>query len=135
VVFPVSASCTSMKPPPPGPVNGLSQTHETNAAATHASTALPPARRTRMPAFAVVTDSGGLQEETTALGIPCFTLRDNTERPVTVTEGTNVLVRDPSAVAGLVSELTQRKPQGRIPEGWDGHAAERIVQALAERDR
>ena len=86
-------------------------------------------------AFAVVTDSGGLQEETTALGIPCFTLRDNTERPVTVTEGTNVLVRDPSAVAGLVSELTQRKPQGRIPEGWDGHAAERIVQALAERDR
>lgn len=81
----------------------------------------------------VLTDSGGLQEETTALGIPCLTLRENTERPVTVSEGTNVVVGvDPARIlaeAGAI--LAGRGKQGRRPEFWDGHAAERILKALA----
>jgi UDP-N-acetylglucosamine 2-epimerase (non-hydrolysing) len=84
-------------------------------------------------AYAVVTDSGGLQEETTALGVACFTLRPNTERPITVTEGTNMLVPDPTELAGHVNALSNGRRQGRIPEGWDGRAAERIVEALAKR--
>lgn len=83
-------------------------------------------------AFAVVTDSGGLQEETTALGVPCFTVRPNTERPVTITEGTNQLVLDPSELPMLVRTAT-RNGNARRPEGWDGHAAERIVDALMAR--
>ena len=84
-------------------------------------------------AHAVVTDSGGLQEETTALGVPCFTLRANTERPITVTEGTNLLVPDPADLASHVRALDEHRVVGRIPDGWDGHAAERIVEALAQR--
>jgi UDP-N-acetylglucosamine 2-epimerase (non-hydrolysing) len=80
-------------------------------------------------AHAVITDSGGLQEETTALGVPCFTVRDNTERPVTITEGTNQLVRDPSTIPSLVARA-QRPTTPRRPEGWDGKAGERIVEAL-----
>lgn len=83
-------------------------------------------------AFAVVTDSGGLQEETTALGVPCFTVRANTERPVTIAEGTNQLVPDPACLPDLVRGTT-RSATPRRPEGWDGRAAERIVQALVER--
>jgi UDP-N-acetylglucosamine 2-epimerase (non-hydrolysing) len=80
-------------------------------------------------AYAVVTDSGGLQEETTALGVPCFTVRENTERPITVLEGTNQLTPDPAVLPSLISGLTrQRLP--RKPEGWDGHAGERVVEAL-----
>ena len=86
-------------------------------------------------AFAVVTDSGGLQEETTALGVPCFTVRENTERPVTITEGTNVLVPDPHALASRVRAARDARPAGRIPEGWDGSAAVRIVEALERRER
>lgn len=84
-------------------------------------------------AHAVVTDSGGLQEETTALGIPCFTLRPNTERPVTITEGTNVLVPDPRDLVARVRSLHTVRPIGRVPDGWDGEAAARIVQALESR--
>jgi UDP-N-acetylglucosamine 2-epimerase (non-hydrolysing) len=81
-------------------------------------------------AAAVVTDSGGLQEETTALGVPCFTVRENTERPITVTEGTNTLVPDPAALCEAV--LSAHRPQvAARPEGWDGHASERIVRAFA----
>jgi UDP-N-acetylglucosamine 2-epimerase (non-hydrolysing) len=80
-------------------------------------------------AWAVVTDSGGLQEETTALGVPCFTLRENTERPVTITEGTNQLVLDLSTLPGLVRE-NPRRGTGRRPEGWDGRAGERVIEAL-----
>lgn len=80
-------------------------------------------------AHAVITDSGGLQEETTALGVPCFTVRDNTERPITIAEGTNQLAPDPSTLPGLVS-AAQRSGSVRRPEGWDGKAAERIVAAL-----
>jgi UDP-N-acetylglucosamine 2-epimerase (non-hydrolysing) len=83
----------------------------------------------------VLTDSGGVQEETTHLGVPCLTLRPNTERPVTVSLGTNTVVGEEiERVLPLVDELLaggSRKPQP-IP-GWDGHAAERVVAALAER--
>ena len=82
----------------------------------------------------VLTDSGGLQEETTILGIPCLTLRDNTERPITVKEGTNRIVgNDPDRIiqAGLevLEKGTQRKS---IPKLWDGKAAERIVQVIQQ---
>lgn len=83
----------------------------------------------------VLTDSGGIQEETTALGIPCITLRDNTERPVTVTHGTNVVVgSDPARIRTEVRRILQGDGKaGRTPEGWDGQAARRIVDVL-ERD-
>ncbi len=81
----------------------------------------------------VLTDSGGLQEETTALGIPCLTMRENTERPITVEQGTNTMVgRDTSAIRFHSEEiLAGRGKQGRVPERWDGHAAERIAGDLA----
>src|SRR5216110_783589 len=80
----------------------------------------------------VLTDSGGIQEETTALGIPCLTLRENTERPVTISEGTNLLVgTDPAKiVAGARDVLAGRGKAGKIPPLWDGHAAGRIVEIL-----
>lgn len=86
----------------------------------------------------VLTDSGGLQEETTVLGIPCLTARANTERPVTVTEGTNRLVASSrAAIANAVAEVLEARQAGRFqpsrPEGWDGHAGERIVSELAAR--
>ena len=79
----------------------------------------------------VVTDSGGIQEETTVLGVPCLTLRTSTERPITVTEGTNVVVgMDPASIAREVDAiLAGRAKRGRIPEGWDGRAGERIAEA------
>ncbi len=80
-------------------------------------------------AWAVVTDSGGLQEETTALGVPCFTLRDNTERPVTISEGTNVLVKDPAQLVELVRQNAKRGTGSR-PDGWDGKAGVRVIEAL-----
>jgi UDP-N-acetylglucosamine 2-epimerase (non-hydrolysing) len=80
----------------------------------------------------VLTDSGGIQEETTVLGIPCITLRDTTERPITLTEGTNVLVHDdPVKIISEVRKvLNGQKRQGRCPAIWDGHTAERIVKVL-----
>jgi UDP-N-acetylglucosamine 2-epimerase (non-hydrolysing) len=81
----------------------------------------------------VVTDSGGIQEETTVLGVPCLTLRTSTERPVTVSEGTNVVVgMDPDRIGREVETILDgRAKRGRIPEGWDGHAGERIAEAVA----
>jgi UDP-N-acetylglucosamine 2-epimerase (non-hydrolysing) len=84
-------------------------------------------------AGAVLTDSGGIQEETTFLGIPCFTLRDNTERPVTIRAGTNTLLGlDPAAIAGIPAALANRPPApSEPPPLWDGHAAVRIADVLA----
>jgi UDP-N-acetylglucosamine 2-epimerase (non-hydrolysing) len=83
-------------------------------------------------AKAVITDSGGITEETTVLGVPCMTLRDSTERPETVTVGTNELLgTDPSALAPAFARLFAGKwKKGAIPEKWDGRAAERIVAVL-----
>jgi UDP-N-acetylglucosamine 2-epimerase (non-hydrolysing) len=86
-------------------------------------------------AAAVITDSGGVQEETTYLGIPCLTLRENTERPITVTEGSNRLVKPGELIARAVDAAAGRWPTGRRPELWDGHAAERCVAALKRRAR
>lgn len=82
----------------------------------------------------VLTDSGGIQEETTALGIPCLTLRENTERPITVIEGTNrVIGNRPDAIIREALAALERDPaHTRTPELWDGHAAVRIVDAIEE---
>jgi UDP-N-acetylglucosamine 2-epimerase (non-hydrolysing) len=86
-------------------------------------------------AAVVLTDSGGLQEETTALGVPCVTLREQTERPVTITEGTNRLAPWPLTADGVHAAFRDalargRRAPGSGPEGWDGHAGERCVAAL-----
>ncbi len=85
----------------------------------------------------VLTDSGGLQEETTVLGIPCLTLRENTERPVTVAEGTNVIVGNERAK--IISEsfkiLGGKGKKGKLPRFWDGKASERIVKILSTKGR
>ena len=83
---------------------------------------------------AVVTDSGGITEETTVMGVPCITLRDNTERPETCTVGTNELIgTDPAAVKPALDKLYAGEwKKGAIPELWDGHAADRIVEILCE---
>jgi UDP-N-acetylglucosamine 2-epimerase (non-hydrolysing) len=83
-------------------------------------------------ALLVITDSGGVQEETTYLGVPCLTVRENTERPVTVTLGTNVLVgQDMSLLRANVDKILagERKP-GRVPPKWDGHTAWRIARVI-----
>jgi UDP-N-acetylglucosamine 2-epimerase (non-hydrolysing) len=82
----------------------------------------------------VLTDSGGIQEETTALGIPCLTIRDNTERPVTVTVGTNRLVgtRPERVVAEAREALRHGGSGAKIPDRWDGQAAPRIAQVIAK---
>jgi UDP-N-acetylglucosamine 2-epimerase (non-hydrolysing) len=85
-------------------------------------------------ATVVLTDSGGLQEETTILGVPCLTLRDNTERPVTITDGTNVMVgTDKTRILEAFQRIINGdwKPSGP-PESWDGHAAERIIRVLRD---
>jgi UDP-N-acetylglucosamine 2-epimerase (non-hydrolysing) len=80
----------------------------------------------------VLTDSGGLQEETTVLGVPCVTLRDNTERPVTCEQGTNRIVgTDPARIITAARDALDRRWEPCMPELWDGHAAERIVEILA----
>ncbi len=84
-------------------------------------------------AKAVVTDSGGITEETTVMGVPCITLRDNTERPETCTVGTNELIgTNPAAIKPALDKLFAGQwKKGAIPELWDGHAAERIIEILA----
>ncbi|WP_297508359.1 UDP-N-acetylglucosamine 2-epimerase (non-hydrolyzing) [Flavobacterium sp.] len=86
--------------------------------------------------FAVITDSGGISEETTVLGIPCFTLRNNTERPETITVGTNYLVgtKIESLIHIYTSFLENGLKAAGIPELWDGRAAERIVEILVQKD-
>ena len=84
--------------------------------------------------FGVITDSGGITEETTVLGVPCMTLRDSTERPETVTMGTNELIgTDPAAIPPAMARLTDGKwKSGAIPPLWDGRTGERIVAHLAK---
>lgn len=85
-------------------------------------------------AAAVFTDSGGVQEETTVLGIPCFTLRNNTERPITIEQGTNILAG--TSRESILSAWRQHgllRPRARAPELWDGQAAGRCIQAISER--
>jgi len=78
----------------------------------------------------VLTDSGGLQEETTVLGIPCLTLRQNTERPITITQGTNQLTSLDTLESDMARLISGKYKKGRIPKFWDGHTAERIVSIL-----
>jgi len=80
----------------------------------------------------VLTDSGGIQEETTALGIPCITLRENTERPITVEQGTNTVVgSSPAHILAAVEEILRSGGKaGRVPELWDGQASQRIAAVL-----
>lgn len=80
----------------------------------------------------VLTDSGGIQEETTALSVPCLTMRENTERPITVSQGTNTVVgRDRTRIAACVEDIVATGgKRGRVPELWDGHAGERIADHL-----
>jgi UDP-N-acetylglucosamine 2-epimerase (non-hydrolysing) len=86
-------------------------------------------------AGAVLTDSGGIQEETTFLGVPCFTLRDNTERPVTIRAGTNTLLGlDPAAISKIPAALDGQDEKPRQPPPlWDGQAAERLAEVVAEK--
>jgi UDP-N-acetylglucosamine 2-epimerase (non-hydrolysing) len=90
-------------------------------------------------AAVVLTDSGGLQEETTVLGVPCVTLREQTERPITIEQGTNRLAPWPLSVEGIVEAVGESLARGRVgvgtltPEGWDGRAAERITEELRSR--
>jgi UDP-N-acetylglucosamine 2-epimerase (non-hydrolysing) len=81
----------------------------------------------------IITDSGGIQEESTFLQVPCLTLRDNTERPITCTEGTNTLVKfDMQKINKLIAQIENGSyKKGKIPELWDGHATERIFSVLA----
>jgi UDP-N-acetylglucosamine 2-epimerase (non-hydrolysing) len=83
----------------------------------------------------VLTDSGGIQEETTVLGVPCLTLRNNTERPITIEQGTNRLAgTDPDRILGLAREVLAGPPtEARVPELWEGQAAERILDVLTNR--
>jgi UDP-N-acetylglucosamine 2-epimerase (non-hydrolysing) len=84
-------------------------------------------------ALAAITDSGGVQEETTYLGIPCLTLRENTERPVTVTEGSNRLIKVEGLSAAVTTVMSGAWPKGRRPDAWDGHTADRAVASLRSR--
>jgi len=85
-------------------------------------------------AAAVLTDSGGIQEEASYLGIPCFTLRDNTERPITVERGTNTLLGlDPARISELPALLARPRPATSPPPLWDGHAAGRLAAIVADR--
>jgi UDP-N-acetylglucosamine 2-epimerase (non-hydrolysing) len=85
-------------------------------------------------AAVVITDSGGIQEETTYLGVPCLTVRNNTDRPVTVSIGTNVIVEQDKKKlrAELAKIISGNAKKGSIPPLWDGHAAERIASTLGQ---
>ena len=81
----------------------------------------------------VITDSGGIQEETTFLKIPCITVRDNTERPITISTGSNELITlNASKINNRVKSKLKESSYGKIPQLWDGHATERILEVLSK---
>ncbi len=84
-------------------------------------------------AAAILTDSGGIQEETTYLGIPCLTLRDNTERPITISQGTSKLVKAGDLGKALALALAEPRGARKRPEYWDGHTASRCIADLRRR--
>jgi UDP-N-acetylglucosamine 2-epimerase (non-hydrolysing) len=89
--------------------------------------------RLQASARVVFTDSGGIQEETTVLGVPCITLRDNTERPVTCEQGTNQVVgTSREAIIAAYRRIDKIRRARRVPENWDGKSAERIAAAIAD---
>ncbi len=121
------------------PVHPRTATRLENAGVPEGLRLVPPAGyldfiALQASARLVLTDSGGVQEETTALGTPCLTLRDNTERPITVTEGTNQVVgRDPARIVAAAAGVLRNPPARRRPALWDGRAGERIAEALLTR--
>ena len=117
-------------------INRLALSHELSSLKV-----IPPASYLDMlgltdSAAVVMTDSGGLQEETTVLGVPCVTLRAQTERPITLTSGTNRMAPWPLTATGLVDAFRNARDRGRTPvgsrapKGWDGRAAARVADAL-----
>ncbi len=129
----VALSCPLVLPAHP---RLLSRLGEVSGAVTGRLRVIPPAGyldflALQAGARLVLTDSGGVQEETTVLGVPCLTLRDNTERPVTLTHGTNVLAgTDPDQIVSAARRVLAAPPAPRRPPLWDGRAGERIAQAL-----
>ena len=93
---------------------------------------IAPVIRAMKDSRVMLTVSGGIQEETTALGVPCITLRENTERPITAEEGTNTVVgQDPARILAVAEDVLRTGGKaGRIPELWDGHASQRIAEVL-----
>ena len=138
-------TCASGSPAQPGSARSLPRMSRgvlraqfssgAGASGTPASSPVDVASALDTKARVVITDSGGLQEETTVLGVPCLTIRENTERPVTITHGTNRLVGiEPATLLDAVDEILaiDKAPITSAPELWDGKAAGRIVAVLEQ---
>jgi UDP-N-acetylglucosamine 2-epimerase (non-hydrolysing) len=137
----VGAMCPLVLPAHPRLANRIAQASQIREASLAARLRIiPPAGyldfiALQASALLVLTDSGGVQEETTALGVPCLTLRENTERPITVTHGTNQLVgSDPEQIIAAAKLALGSPPVPRRPALWDGHAGERIAAVLLDGD-
>ena len=135
----ISQSLPIIFPVHPRTANRIAKGNFDNLLQTARITTMPPLGYLELlglmsEARVVLTDSGGIQEETTALGVPCITLRENTERPITVTEGTNTIVgSDPNRIMSCFQDILQNGGKaGRVPELWDGQAAERIARVIRE---